>query len=93
MFTDVDQRQMATRITRLARYRVPRQGRQDAIQQFRSGFAGPWKPLLLRHCVWRRPHRVGPDQVRQRCPGPNDDRNHDIVMMDDFIYGEPQLLP
>ncbi|MGE5208336.1 MAG: hypothetical protein ACM3KL_03285 [Alphaproteobacteria bacterium] len=25
-------------------------------------------------------------------PGPNDDRNHDIVMMDDFIYGEPQLL-
>ncbi len=25
-------------------------------------------------------------------PGPNDDRNHDIVMMDDFVYGEPQLL-
>ena len=25
-------------------------------------------------------------------PGPNDDRHHDIVMMDDFIYGEPQLL-
>jgi len=25
-------------------------------------------------------------------PGPNDDRRHDIVMMDDFIYGEPQLL-
>ena len=24
-------------------------------------------------------------------PGPNDDRRHDIVMMDDFIYGEPQL--
>jgi hypothetical protein len=24
-------------------------------------------------------------------PGPNDDANHDIVMMDDFIYGEPQL--
>ncbi len=23
-------------------------------------------------------------------PGPNDDREHDIVMMDDFIYGEPQ---
>jgi hypothetical protein len=22
--------------------------------------------------------------------GPNDDRRHDIVMMDDFIYGEPQ---
>ena len=26
-------------------------------------------------------------------PGPNDDRRHDIVMMDDFIYGEPQILP
>jgi hypothetical protein len=25
-------------------------------------------------------------------PGPNDDEHHDIVMMDDFIYGEPQLL-
>jgi hypothetical protein len=25
-------------------------------------------------------------------PGPNDDRKHDIVMMDDFIYGEPQLV-
>lgn len=26
-------------------------------------------------------------------PGPNDDRKHDIVMMDDFIYGEPQASP
>jgi hypothetical protein len=25
-------------------------------------------------------------------PGPNDDRHHDIVMMDDFVYGEPQLV-
>jgi hypothetical protein len=25
-------------------------------------------------------------------PGPNDDQKHDIVMMDDFIYGEPQIL-
>jgi hypothetical protein len=25
-------------------------------------------------------------------PGPNDDRQHDIVVMDDFIYGEPQAL-
>ncbi|HEY4285322.1 MAG TPA: hypothetical protein VGM62_19850 [Chthoniobacterales bacterium] len=25
-------------------------------------------------------------------PGRNDDRNHDIVMMDDFIYGEPQVI-
>ena len=26
-------------------------------------------------------------------PGPDDDQKHDIVMMDDFIYGEPQPLP
>lgn len=26
-------------------------------------------------------------------PGPDNDDKHDIVMMDDFIYGEPQPLP
>lgn len=26
-------------------------------------------------------------------PGPNDDATHDIVMMDDFLYGEPQQIP
>jgi hypothetical protein len=25
-------------------------------------------------------------------PGPNDDGSHDIVMMDDFLYGEPQPI-
>ena len=25
-------------------------------------------------------------------PGPNDDATHDIVMMDDFLYGEPQPI-
>ena len=28
-----------------------------------------------------------------RAPGPDDGRKADIVMMDDFIYGEPQPLP
>jgi hypothetical protein len=26
-------------------------------------------------------------------PGPDDDKHHDIVVMDDFLYGEPQPLP
>lgn len=26
-------------------------------------------------------------------PGPDDNEKHDIVMMDDFIYGEPRALP
>jgi len=26
-------------------------------------------------------------------PGPDDDDKHDVVMMDDFIYGEPHVLP
>ena len=26
-------------------------------------------------------------------PGPNDDEHNDVVMMDDFIYGEPHKLP
>jgi hypothetical protein len=31
-------------------------------------------------------------QAGNVAPGPSDDASHDIVMMDDFIYGEPQLL-
>src|SRR5438034_6652179 len=31
-------------------------------------------------------------QAGNVAPGPNDDAQHAIVMMDDFIYGEPQLL-
>ena len=31
-------------------------------------------------------------QAGDVAPGPNDDAQHDVVMMDDFIYGEPQLL-
>jgi hypothetical protein len=32
-------------------------------------------------------------QAGDVAPGPNDDAKHDVVMMDDFIYGEPQVLP
>jgi hypothetical protein len=31
-------------------------------------------------------------QAGDVAPGPNDDKHHDIVMMDDFIYGEPELI-
>jgi hypothetical protein len=31
-------------------------------------------------------------QAGDVAPGPNDDAKHDIVMMDDFIYGEPELI-
>src|SRR5258707_1699062 len=30
-------------------------------------------------------------QAGNAAPGPNDDARRDVVMMDDFIYGEPQL--
>ena len=38
--------------------------------------------------------RIGAVRIQSgdTAPGPNDDKNHDIVMMDDFIYGEPQLI-
>ena len=39
------------------------------------------------------PHYIASFQITAgETPGPNDDRRHDIVMMDDFIYGEPQPL-
>jgi len=31
-------------------------------------------------------------QTGNVAPSPNDDASHDVVMMDDFIYGEPQLV-
>jgi hypothetical protein len=31
-------------------------------------------------------------QAGNVAPGPNDDKQHDVVMMDDFIYGEPELI-
>ena len=39
--------------------------------------------------------RIASVQIRAGsvAPGPNDNRRNDVVMMDDFIYGEPQALP
>ena len=54
VFTDVDQPDGSwTRVATRSKHadRVPRQRRQTVIQQFRSGFAGQWKPVLLRHRV------------------------------------------
>jgi hypothetical protein len=34
---------------------------------------------------------LGTDHRGQRGSGVDDDAKHDVVMMDDFIYGEPQL--
>ena len=70
VFTDVDQ-QADGKPNSQGQHadRVPRQGQQDLIQQFRTGFTGRWKPVLLRHRVWRRAHCVGTDPSRQRCPG------------------------
>lgn len=31
--------------------------------------------------------------ITDAVPGADDSANHDVVMMDDFIYGEPQALP
>jgi len=45
---------------------------------------------------WRK--KIGPRIARVRitsgdaAPGPNDNGKHDLVMMNDFLYGEPQPL-
>jgi hypothetical protein len=36
---------------------------------------------------------ISGDTAPVRGAGPNDDATHDIVMMDDFLYGEPQQIP
>ena len=32
-------------------------------------------------------------EASRSAPGPDDEGKRDVVMMDDFIYGEPQPLP
>ena len=73
--------------------RVLRHRRRSALQQLRPGLAGRCKPFLLRHRLSRRAHRPGADHER-RCSrrGRMMMGRDDIVMMDDFLYGEPQPL-
>ena len=99
MFTDVDQPDGswtgARRSNRRASTRIQyfdRNGRAD-IQQFRSGRRRAMEACpSSASCLTTPASRRSVIKTGDVAPGPNDDRHHDIVMMDDFIYGEPQLL-
>ena len=51
--------------------------------------------VIPRNQIQRCANRVCPWRMTtgdSAFPGPDEDERHDIVMMDNFIYGEPQLL-
>jgi hypothetical protein len=51
------------------------------------------EPVVLRCRLRRCGHLAVWITSGNVAPGANDDRRHDVVMMDDFIYGEPQSVP
>ena len=97
VFTDVDQPDgVGSDAQRVASTRIQyfdRDGRTH-LHQFRSGRRRAMEALSFFGIVFD-DARIASVVIKTGdvAPGPNDDRRHDIVMMDDFIYGEPQLLP
>ena len=67
--------------------------RQEYFQQFRPGVARRWQSSFLG--IVFADARIARVRITtgNAIPGPDDDEGRDIVMMDDFIYGEPQALP
>jgi hypothetical protein len=69
---------------------VPASPGDGNLSFFGIVFKDPLDPLgvLLKPLIARVRITTG-----DTAPGPNDDAKNDIVVMDDFIYGEPQPLP
>jgi hypothetical protein len=98
VFTDVDQPDGSTAFTRRGDRRA-----STLIEYFDrngrlifTGFvpASPGDGSLSFFGIVFDDARIASVQIQTGnvAPRPNDDERHDIVMMDDFIYGEPQLL-
>jgi hypothetical protein len=97
VFTDVDQPDGSTAFTRRGDRRA-----STLIEYFdRNGRliftsfvpASPGDASLSFFGIVFKDARIASIRIKTGdvAPGPNDDQRHDIVMMDDFIYGEPQL--
>jgi hypothetical protein len=63
---------------------VPASPGDGSLSFFGIVFKDPLNPLLLNPLIARVRITTG-----DTAPGPNDDAKNDIVVMDDFIYGEP----
>jgi hypothetical protein len=92
VFTDVDQQpdgQKSLKASTLIEY-FDRNGKRI----FRSFVpASPGDASLSFIGIRFNDARIASVQITtDEAPGGNDDPRHDIIMMDDFIYGEPQLL-